>query len=185
MILDPTSVHTRGAGCGRVTHVFGNASMISDLFCMFLISVSYEVLSVLLPHSCYLLCMVTSKFANSSSRTKLTQMRRTSSRTPASHAHLKTNVAFWFDRCNPLLLSSQWTPLHESSYHGHAEICKLLMECKADVNARTRCQKCPVSSAHPRPHPPRCSSNKTALGYAIDANRADVTAHLRSSGAQL
>ena len=79
-------------------------------------------------------------------------MRRTSSRTPASHAHLKTNAAFWFDRCNPLLLSSQWTPLHESSYHGHAEICKLLMECKADVNARTRCQK-PRLVRSPSPSP--------------------------------
>ena len=164
MILDPTSVHTRGAGCGRITHVFGNASMNSDLFCMFLISVSYEVLSVLLPHSCYLLCMVTSKFANCSSRTKLTQMRRTSSRTPASHAHLKTNAAFWFDRCNPLLLSSQWTPLHESSYHGHAEICKLLMECKADVNARTRCQKPRlVSSPSPSPSAMQQQQNCTRI----------------------
>jgi hypothetical protein len=164
LILDPTSVHTRGAGCGRITHVFGNASMNSDLFCMFLISVSYEVLSVLLPHSCYLLCMVTSKFANCSSRTKLTQMRRTSSRTPASHAHLKTNAAFWFDRCNPLLLSSQWTPLHESSYHGHTEICKLLMECKADVNARTRCQKPRlVSSPSPSPSAMQQQQNCTRI----------------------
>ena len=45
-----------------------------------------------------------------------------------------------------LLLSfSQWTPLHESARSGRLEVCRLLVESKADVAARDRCFSPPPS----------------------------------------
>ncbi len=45
-----------------------------------------------------------------------------------------------------LLLSfSQGTPLHDSAYHGHLEVTRLLVESKADVAARNRCFSPPPS----------------------------------------
>ncbi len=55
--------------------------------------------------------------------------------------------------------------LHQSASYGHLEVCRLLVEAKADVAARHR------------------SQNKTALTLAIDGNKADVVAYLRSIGA--
>ncbi len=43
--------------------------------------------------------------------------------------------AVLFARCNSRLLFSQHTALHGSSEAGHLEVCKLLIECQADVNA--------------------------------------------------
>ncbi len=39
----------------------------------------------------------------------------------------------------------QWTPLHLSAYHDNLEICRLLVESKADVAARNRCFSPPPS----------------------------------------
>jgi ankyrin repeat protein len=37
-----------------------------------------------------------------------------------------------------LLLSfSQWTPLHFSAANGHLEVARLLLQCNADVKAKT------------------------------------------------
>jgi hypothetical protein len=41
-----------------------------------------------------------------------------------------------FARCNCRLLFSGQTALHRYSRKGHLEVCKLLVECQADVNAK-------------------------------------------------
>ena len=38
-----------------------------------------------------------------------------------------------------LILFSQQTPLHRSARGGHLAICRLLVESKADIHARSRC----------------------------------------------
>jgi hypothetical protein len=55
-----------------------------------------------------------------------------------THTLLKAKAAFWFcfDRCNSLLLFSGQTALHLSSENGHLEVCRLLVECQANVNAK-------------------------------------------------
>ena len=35
-----------------------------------------------------------------------------------------------------LLFVSQYTPLHYSVIHGHLEVCRLLLQCNADVNTQ-------------------------------------------------
>ena len=44
-----------------------------------------------------------------------------------------------------LLFFSEWTVLHLAAYNGRLEICRLLVESKADVAARTRCFSPPPS----------------------------------------
>jgi hypothetical protein len=43
------------------------------------------------------------------------------------------------------LVFSQFTPLHDSAIEGSLEICRLLVESKADVAARNRCFSPPLS----------------------------------------
>ena len=40
---------------------------------------------------------------------------------------------------------SQFTSLHRSAFNGHIEVCRLLVESKADVAARTKCFSPPPS----------------------------------------
>ena len=47
----------------------------------------------------------------------------------------KAGLRFCFERCNSCLLFSGQTALHWSSSEGHVEVCKLLIECQADMNA--------------------------------------------------
>jgi hypothetical protein len=58
---------------------------------------------------------------------------------PILHMLLNTIEAlcFYFQRHNARLLFSERTPLHYSSGNGHSKICMLLVECEADVNAKT------------------------------------------------
>ncbi len=44
-----------------------------------------------------------------------------------------------------LLFFSQWTPLHHSAFYDRLEICRLLVESKADVAARDWCFSPPPS----------------------------------------
>jgi hypothetical protein len=37
-----------------------------------------------------------------------------------------------------LLFFSDWTPLHQSAKNGDLEVCRLLLQCNADVEAKTR-----------------------------------------------
>ncbi len=46
----------------------------------------------------------------------------------------KAELRFCFPRCNSCLLFSGETALHLSSFYGHVEVCKLLVESQADVN---------------------------------------------------
>jgi hypothetical protein len=47
-----------------------------------------------------------------------------------------------------LIFFSQYTPLHDSACRGHLEVCRLLVESKADVAARDRCFSPPPPSHH-------------------------------------
>jgi hypothetical protein len=86
-----------------------------------------------------------------------------------------------------LLFFSQATPLHRSAAHGHLEVCRLLVESKADVAARNRCFSPPALSPSFTHYLP-CSGGDTALSWAIYYKKvnnyeADVPAYLRSIGA--
>ena len=50
----------------------------------------------------------------------------------------KAALRFCFERCNSRLLFSGCTALHLSSRSGRVEVCKLLVESQADVNANDR-----------------------------------------------
>jgi ankyrin repeat protein len=78
-----------------------------------------------------------------------------------------------------------YTALHCAAYYGNLDLCRLLVEARADLSLRNRC----CSRLHARslccrtPHTQRCSLGKTALKLAIDFKKADVVAFLRSVGA--
>jgi ankyrin repeat protein len=50
----------------------------------------------------------------------------------------KAGLRFCFERCNSCLLFSGYTALISSSVHGHLEVCKLLVECQADLNVKEK-----------------------------------------------
>jgi ankyrin repeat protein len=80
--------------------------------------------------------------------------------------------------------SSCWQPLHYSVVFGHLEICRLLLDARADIHAESRCCS-PRRSRHlPRSHSLHFSDGKTALQFAIDQKHPTVAAFLRSVGAQ-
>ena len=65
------------------------------------------------------------------------------------HTLLKTKAGlrFCFERCNSRgsRWTRGWTALHWSSMAGHVEVCKLLIECQADVNVEdSRCDAFPL-----------------------------------------
>ncbi len=54
---------------------------------------------------------------------------------PPSAPHLFSS--FSCGKLIHLLLFSQWTPLHRSAQCGHLEVCRLLLQCNADIEAKT------------------------------------------------
>ncbi len=52
---------------------------------------------------------------------------------------MRYEAKLWLRKFILLLFFSDYTPLHESAAKGHLEICRLLVESKADVAARNRC----------------------------------------------
>jgi ankyrin repeat protein len=78
-----------------------------------------------------------------------------------------------------------WTALHWAANNGHLDSCRLLVEARADLSPRDRCcSRLRARSLCCRtPHTQRCSLGKTALKLAIERNKADVVAFLRSVGA--
>lgn len=76
---------------------------------------------------------------------------------------------------------SAWTPLHCSALGGHVEVCRLLLQSKADASARSRCDlitlvHCSMFSNDLL----RFSDGRTALDFATDSNHVDVIAYLSS-----
>jgi ankyrin repeat protein len=78
-----------------------------------------------------------------------------------------------------------FTALHYAADYGHLDSCRLLVEARADLSLRNRCCSCLRARLLCRrtPHTQRCSGGKTALKCAIEQNKANVVAFLRSVGA--
>ena len=51
----------------------------------------------------------------------------------------KGGISVCFELCNARLLFRAENALHLSSENGHLEVCRLLVECRADVNAMNEC----------------------------------------------
>ena len=107
-------------------------------------------------------------------------------------------IRFWFFVAfvfwNLLLIlcfSEQCTALHYAAQNGQMKPCQLLIAAKADVDATDECAlmfnfvllilRCIILMF--ATHPPACRNGKTPLKYAIDRNKHDVVALLRSVGA--
>ena len=93
-------------------------------------------------------------------------------------------VAFAYHCSNPV--SSQATPLLTSAYWGRVESCQVLLSAKADADAKDRCSASPLSLAAAlvlATHARSCRDGNTPLKWAIDMNKRDVVALLRSVGA--
>jgi ankyrin repeat protein len=77
------------------------------------------------------------------------------------------------------------TALHCVACNGRLDSCRLLVVARADLSLRNRCcSRLRARSLCCRtPHTQRCSNGKTALKLAIQENKADVVAFLRSVGA--
>jgi ankyrin repeat protein len=84
-----------------------------------------------------------------------------------------------------MFFSWGWTALLYAAYWGHPDLCRLLVEARADLSLRNRCcSRLRARSLCCRtPHTQRCSDGKTALKCAIEQKKADVVAFLRSVGA--
>jgi hypothetical protein len=81
-----------------------------------------------------------------------------------------------------LLFFSQMIPLHHSGANSRLEVCRLLVESKADVAASDRCFIPPPLSPSFFHYLP-CSFGESALKHAINKRKADVATSLRSIGA--
>ena len=94
-------------------------------------------------------------------------------------------TALKFKYYSLMFFSVGQTALHCAAYDGHLDSCRLLVEARADLSLRTRCcSRLRARSLCCRtPHTQRCSYGKTALNRAIQQNKADVVAFLRSVGA--
>jgi hypothetical protein len=86
--------------------------------------------------------------------------------------------------------SGQYTALYLAAYNGRTTACQLLIASNADVNATDRCAFtfkfcywfcCIILLL--ATHSPICSDGMTPLKRAIDMNKLDVVALLRSVGA--
>ncbi len=86
---------------------------------------------------------------------------------------------------NSISSPSGTTALIDSARVGYLEVCKLLVSSKADLAARHRCGRCQRCSRFSlnQSHPLACSSGWTALKCAMQQNKSDVVAFLRSIGA--
>jgi ankyrin repeat protein len=84
-----------------------------------------------------------------------------------------------------MFFSDGYTALHRAALNGNLDLCRLLVEARADLSLRDRCcSRLRARSLCCRtPHTQRCSYGKTALKLAIERNKADVVAFLRSVGA--
>ena len=94
-------------------------------------------------------------------------------------------TALKFKYYSLMFFSGGETALHLAALNGHLDSCRLLVEARADLSLRDRCcSRLRARSLCCRtPHTQRCSVGKTALKYAIEQNKADVVAFLRSVGA--
>jgi ankyrin repeat protein len=105
------------------------------------------------------------------------------SKTMSAPTTEKTVVKF---KCYSLMFFSHGdTALHCSALNGDLDLCRLLVEARADLSLRDRCcSRLRARSLCCRtPHTQRCRDGDTALKWAIDQNKADVVAFLRSVGA--
>ena len=87
--------------------------------------------------------------------------------------------------CLISVLSGQ-TALLLSSYFGHLEVTRFLVESGANLEATSKSVPPLAVSSRCRglkPHSLRCRDGKTALQHAIEQNKSDVAAYLRSIGA--
>ena len=85
-----------------------------------------------------------------------------------------------------MFFSDGYTALHcAAADYGNLDSCRLLVEARADLSLRNRCcSRLRARSLCCRtPHTQRCRDGKTALKDAIERNKADVVAFLRSVGA--
>ena len=112
----------------------------------------------------------------------------------ALHGHLETVrlLAAHGGELNP----SGWTPLHYCAWEGHTDVCALLVELGARVNARAANGATPLMMASQQGRPDtvrwlldhgadpglRSDVNATALDWAVKYDKPDVARVLRSAG---
>lgn len=94
---------------------------------------------------------------------------------------------------------SRYTPLHYAAYYGHLEVCRLLLQCKANVDARDCGQQSPLTLAISHGHIEVCelllqcnadvearnSSGWTGLHHAVYHNSMKVCRLLIDSKANV
>jgi ankyrin repeat protein len=93
-------------------------------------------------------------------------------------------LKYGFEYCGrPLLLDRvcrDSTPLILAAYCGNLDACRLLVQHKADLTARSWCPQITRAPHARQPHAQSCRDG-TALQNAIMRNKADVVAYLRST----
>jgi hypothetical protein len=82
-------------------------------------------------------------------------------------------------------LSHQQTPLIYAARQGNLEICRLLIDSKADVAARDRCFSPPRARRHLSSYTLRLRAGLAALTWAVNRRMTHVAAFLRCVGAPL
>ena len=94
-------------------------------------------------------------------------------------------TALKFKYYSLMFFSDGRTALHDAACNGHLDSCRLLVEARADLSLTNRCcsRLRARSLCRRTPHTQRCRDGKTALKLAIERNKADVVAFLRSVGA--
>jgi hypothetical protein len=78
---------------------------------------------------------------------------------------------------NCYLHCSKWTPLIHSAFYDRFDVCRLLVECKADLTAENRCSQPRMHLFH-LPHLPPRSDGETALEKS---HRSNVSSFLVTS----
>ena len=94
-------------------------------------------------------------------------------------------TALKFKYYSLMFFSYGQTALHCAAFYGNLDLCRLLVEARADLSLRDRCcSRLRARSLCCRtPHTQRCRDGETALKGATQWNQADVVAFLRSVGA--